>query len=213
MILNSNKISFKPTNRTQQVTLPDKKIIDDLSTRLKSGEQSALSYIKSLNEFKEDNNGIVIYNPQNGSYIYGNYYVVPGYIDKSSKFFDNLRFLNRAGFCKTSAPELVDCHQSGDKNFGVIIYKLNDTEGGILLPYLDVSSEIPIERKERFLDEQVVLLKSASLYNPAVMEDQRAWGVTPDTKNIYVDSWSRLEKCPSPEQKKTLIQRLRSLLK
>lgn len=213
MILNNKKVNFNQINRIEQVTIQNKNIIDDLLLRLKNGEQSTLSNIRTLNEFRENHNSDVIYNSKNGSYIYGNYYIIPGYINKDSKSFDNLKFLNRAGFCKTSAPELVDCYNSGDNNFGVIVYKINDTAGGILLPYLDMSSEIPKERKEKFFEEQVVLLKSTSLYNPAVIEDQRNWCITPDTKNIYVGSWLKLEKCPSPEGKKALIQRLKNSLK
>lgn len=211
--LDNKSIVFPLQNRTHSVPYTSKKLIEKLSTQLKCGVQSAPAYIATLNSFKTQGGDYVQYNGKNGSYMYENYYIVPGYIKQDSDFFDNLRFLNRAGYCRTSAPELVDILQTSDNNFGVVIYKINETKGGILKPYIEVSDEIPIEKKEKFLEEQVALLKSTALYNPAVTESQSAWGVTPDTQNIYVDSWSQLTKSQSVKQSQSLIERIRTLLK
>ncbi len=199
--------------RTYTLPQTSKKIIEDLSEQLKGCDQTPASYILTLNTFHKANENSVQFNKKNGSYIFGNYYIVPGYMKQNSDFFDNLRFLNRAGYCRTSAPELVDIIQTPDKNFGVVIYKINDTKGGILEPYREVAHEIPIEKKERFLEEQITLLKSTALYNPAITESQDAWGVTTDTKNIYVDSWSQLVKSKSTQERQDLINKIRYLLK
>ena len=190
-----------------------KTIINNLSTQLRCSEQNFDSYVRTLNELKNSSDRNVKYNKKNGTYSISNYHIVPGFIKKDSHYVDNLRFLNRTGFCRTSAPELVDFIETRDKNFGVIIYKINDTNGDALLPYLDVSNEIPAEKKKQFLDEQTTLLRSASLYNPAIFESQKNWGVTPDSKNIYIDSWATLTKCQTSDEKKTIIDKLKSFLK
>ena len=190
-----------------------KNAINNLSTQLRCGEQNFASYVKTLNEFQSSIDRNVKYNQRNGTYTVANYHIVPGFMKEDSKYLDNLRFLNRAGFCRTSAPELVDVVKTRDNNFGVIIYKINDTNGGTLLPYLDVATEVSAEKKKQFLDEQATLLKSASLYNPAIFESQKNWGVTPDTRNIYIDSWSTLTKCQDPDEKKNIIEKLKSFLK
>ncbi len=209
----SKSIIFPQQSRIYTVPHTSKKLIERLSTQLKCSEQSAPAYIAVLNSFRNTCGDQVTYNGKNGSYLMANYYIVPGYIKQDSNFFDNLKFLNRAGYCRTSAPELVDILQTPDNNFGVVIYKINDTKGGILQPYREVALEVPIEKKEKFLEEQITLLKSTSLYNPAITESQDAWGVTPDTKNIYVDSWSQLEKSQSSKQSQSLIEKIRTLLK
>ena len=216
--MNHNKIIiFSPldgiSNMPHKKQGNSKEKIDCLIKQLIKGKQSSFDYIKTLNDFKSVNGDSVIYNPRNGSYILDNYYVVPGYIKGDTKFFDNLKFLNRAGFCRTSAPVLLDMTKTQDDDFGVVVFKINDTNGGIVLPYLDVVSDVSLEKKNKFFEEQETLLRSASVYNPAVIENQEAWGVTPDTKNIYIDSWANLIKASSPAQKKSIIDRLKNLLK
>ncbi|MCM1265789.1 MAG: hypothetical protein NC200_06280, partial [Candidatus Gastranaerophilales bacterium] len=150
---------------------------------------------------------------KNGSYIMKNYHFVPGYFNNTSPFIDNLRLLNHYGFCKTSAPELIDVHHLPKDNFGVMTFKINDTNGGEAKPYLDVMDTVPLEKKKNFLNEQFVLMDNLGKYNPAILESYDSWLVTPDSKNIYIDTWSVLDDYKSVSEKNKIKSELKSRLK
>ena len=128
---------------------------------------------------------------------------------EDNEFEKNLLYLNHLGHCKTSAPDLVKIANSKDNSFNVIVYKLNGTEGGILEPLVTLK-DVPETSKKRFTDEQLALLADTGLYNTEITDSYNYWYLTPDTKNIFIDSWSSLKKCQSPEEKRMIFEKLKS---
>lgn len=165
-------------------------------------------YVHALNEFRNACPNVK-YNPNNGHYSLGNIYITPGLYGGNSEFVDNLKLLNRLGHCRTSAPELMHFSVSGDKKFCTAIYKLNDTEGGDLVK-VNKLSDIPESSKKRFLDEQLTLLRDTSFYNPDIIDSYDFWCMTPDTKNVVIDSWGKLSKCSSADEKAKIAEILKS---
>lgn len=164
--------------------------------------------IHILNDYKNKSDKFV-YNPNTGSYRFNNYYIIPGMKIKDTAFEKNLKLINRLGHCKTSAPDLIMLANSKDNQFNVIVYKLNGTEGGILEPLVSLKN-VPQSSKKRFVDEQLALLSDTGLYNEAITDSYDYWYLTPDTKNIFIDSWSSLKKCINPDEKQIVSEKLKS---
>lgn len=209
-------VEIKPekSHVIERMRMEDNKNLQSVSSLCRQVEQkkNMSDVIEILNKFKSQNKD-VIYNEKNGSYVLENYYIVPGmYTDDCKSFVKNLKTLNRLGLCRTSAPEIIDIAQNANNDFAVFVYKINDTKGGILLPYLQKYKQVPIEKKEQFLQEQKALLLNTAKYNPAVLKSFDCWGVTPDTYNIFIDSWNELTKSMSKEEQSRIIQHLEEIL-
>ena len=184
-------------------------VIQTLCSNLK-GYKNMDEAITILNNTQKQNNDIK-YRQRDGAYIYQNYYIIPGIKPLDRSFESNIRFINKLGLCKTSAPELIEVSNSKDNSFCVIIYKLNDTKGGELLP-IKTLSNIPRKSKKRFISEQIELLDNTGLYNSAVTDSYDYWLITPDTKNIVIDSWSDLKRCTDLKQKKDIEEQLQRVI-
>ena len=134
-----------------------------------------------------------------GIYLYKNYYIKSGYIGKGTQFIDNMRYLEDNGYCSSSAPKVIGMPISKDKKFCVIITKINESEGGELIPYaLHRTDE---NKRRKFARELIALLNEQSLHNPCITESYDNWYLTPKEKNIVIDHWSVLEKCASEKKK------------
>ena len=164
--------------------------------------------IDILNNFKKSAK-FVDFDPTNGSYRYQNFYIIPGLRAKNTKFIQNLKFINKLGLCKTSAPEIVHYGLSQDNEFNVIIYKINNTKGGKLIPIENLKT-IDSDKKSKFIEEQIVLLDETGLYNKAVTDSYDFWFLTPDTHNIFIDSWGNLLKCNTVEEKNNIKELLKN---
>lgn len=181
--------------------------IDDLVAKLKSfaNMDEAIDILDSFKKSIKD----VEYDPRYGTYRYLNYYIRPGLKSENTNYITNLQFINKLGHCKTSAPEIIHHGRSRDNQFDVIIYKVNDTKGGALR-HLTSLSEIKPKQKEQFISEQINLLEDTGLYNSAVIDSFDDWYLTPDTNNIYIDSWNSLVKCFSAKQKEKVKEILKN---
>lgn len=190
------------------------KSVIDLLNNLKKNNSDIKTIIFELNKFKDENSRVV-YNSKNGSYSVGNYYIVPGYVSSDAEFLKNLGLLNKNGLCKTSAPEVVDVVYLAQPEieFCVVVYKLNGTNGGSPIPYIEALNEVSLDKKQVFYKEQEMLLEKLSLYNSDLFESYSSWAVFSDSQNIYVDSWASLEKCVSSEEKAKLLMKLKEMLK
>ena len=60
--------------------------------------------------------------------------------------------------------------------------------------------------------EQIKLLEDTGLYNKAVTDSYDYWYLTPDTHNIFVDSWTNLAKCTTAEEKTNIKEILKNKL-
>ena len=164
--------------------------------------------IDILNSFKR-NVGAVDFYPENGSYRYQNFYIIPGLKAKNTTFIQNLKFINKLGLCKTSAPEIVHYGVSQDNEFNVIIYRINDTKGGKLIPIESLKTINP-DKKNKFIMEQIKLLEDTGLYNSAVIDSYDYWFLTPDTHNIFIDSWGNMNKCKTIEDRNYIKELLKN---
>lgn len=198
---NHHKINLNLSERfSMEKNEKEYKTIDSFFKNLKNEGKNIESTIVLMDKFAESNPETK-YITRNGSYILNNYHIVPGYFDKDSQFLNNIKLLNHYGFCKTSAPELVDIHYLPKEKFGVMAFKINDTKSAEMYPYLQAADSVLDEKKTKFIQEQFVLMNNLGKYNPAVLESYDSWLVTPDTKNIYIDTWSTLKDCKSPQER------------
>ena len=150
---------------------------------------------------------VVTFDYRSGVYRYFNYYIVLGFKAVDTTFISNLRLINKLGQCRTSAPVLVHYGLSQDNRFAAIIYKVNDTKGGKIVPLRFLTDISPVKRAQ-FLAEQIKLLEDTGLYNSAVVDSYDNWCVTPDTHNIHIASWGNLIKCETPEEKERIREQL-----
>ena len=120
-------------------------------------------------------------------------------------------FINSNNLCPTSAPRLVKIVSTKEKIFTAIIFEINDTKDGELIPYLQ-TKDVPMEKIKEFKKEQLELLDKTGLYNPIIFNDINNFYTTFDTKNIVFGSWDKLLKVENEAEKSEVKNKFEKLL-
>lgn len=155
------------------------------------------------------------YKDRTGAYIFENYYIQPSFTPIEDGFYKdlekNLGFINSNNLCPTSAPRLVKIVSTKEKIFTAIIFEINDTKDGELIPYLQ-TKDVPMEKIKEFKKEQLELLDKTGLYNPIIFNDINNFYTTFDTKNIVFGSWDKLLKVENEAEKSEVKNKFEKLL-